>query len=296
MKRILVVGGHSSNNDDIEELRAFGAGISKSAQAVICDMTPVDQLYFVIAPGEFRAYNSQDRSLVSDYSVVILRNKMRTYNNIAYLLSRYCSTSNVPFFNDYSRYFPATKAAQAVIFYEQEVPFIKTVYAMDHAVLKAAIQKELELPYILKDAQGSKGVSNYLVRSLEELDQILANEPETDFLAQTYLPNNCDYRILLLGDQTMVIERQGTDDSHLNNTSTGGKGTLVPLDNFPSDIVMLSRRLARAMDLTIAGVDVVPHKDTGEFYVLETNAQPQIFTGTFLEEKQQAMTALLKSL
>lgn len=294
MQRILIVGGHSSSNTDVEELKAFGGGIAQSSNNATCDTTTADALYFVIAPGEFRVHTANDGSTLEAYDLVILRNKMRTYSNIAYLLSRYCAVQGKAFFNDYSQYFPATKVAQAAVFYEQAVPFIKTVYSMDRTTLASAIKKELSLPFILKDSQGAKGASNYLVQTFAQLQEILKQEPDVDFIAQSYLPNDCDYRILLLGSQVLVIKRQGKGDSHLNNTSLGGDAVLVDVSDFPAEIIAYARRLAASMGLTIAGVDVMPHKDTGEYYVLETNAQPQIFTGAFLDEKQQAMTAFLK--
>lgn len=292
MKRILIVGGHSSNNTDAEELQAFSTGVDYSVHQAMCEAATVDTLSFVIEPGRFDVYTGDGTSL-KHYDLVILRNKMRTYSNVAYLLSRYCTVHGLKFFNDYSDYFPATKAAQAVVFYEQSVPFIKTVYAMSQEVLTSIIQQELNFPCILKDSKGAKGASNYLVENIDQLQALFLKEPRTDFIAQTYIPNDCDYRILLLGDQTLVIKRQGSAGSHLNNTSTGGQAQLVALIDFPENVIAMSRDLAQAMNLTIAGIDVVPHKDTGEFYVLETNAQPQIFTGSFLAEKQQAMSAFL---
>lgn len=295
MKKIVIVGGHSNTPDDIQELNLFCQSIGEAYPEVQVEAITVDQLQFVIEPGSFKALNAKNGSELREADLVILRNKMRTYNSIAYALSRYCETAGVRFFNDYSQYFPGTKLAQAVVFYEQELPFIKTVYAMDSGALTDVIKKELSLPFVLKDALGAKGSSNYLIKSFEELADRLRAEPDTHFLAQEFCANDRDYRVLIAGSECLVIKRQGVGDTHLNNTSTGGSATLAP-GEVPAEVIEQSKRLAEAMKLQIVGVDVMPKLATDEFYFIETNSQPQVFTGSFPEEKRELMARFLDRL
>lgn len=292
MKQIIIVGGHSKTPEDVQELNSFCQSVRDAYQDAQVDAVTVDQLQFVIEPGSFRVLDANTGNELRHADLVILRNKMRTYNSIAYSLSRYCDTTKTRFFNDYSQYFPGTKLAQAVVFYEQEVAFIKTVYAMDHQALVGVIKKELALPFVLKDALGAKGSSNYLIRSYDELEERLNSEPDTHFLAQEFCANDRDYRVLIAGDEHLVIKRQGKGDTHLNNTSTGGSAELAPED-VPALIIEQSKQLAKAMNLQIVGVDVMPKLGTDEFYFIETNSQPQVFTGSFPEEKQALMARFL---
>jgi glutathione synthase/RimK-type ligase-like ATP-grasp enzyme len=295
MKQILVVGGHSTTPEDIQELHSFCDSIREAYPEAQIDSVTVDQLQFVIEPGDFKVLNAKTGQELREVDLVILRNKMRTYNSIAYSLSRYCQAADVRFFNDYSQYFPGTKIAQAVVFYEQKLPFIKTVYAMDHDVLVSLIKRELSLPFVLKDALGAKGSSNYLIKSYEELEQHLQAEPDTHFLAQEFCANDRDYRILIAGSEYLIIKRQGAGDTHLNNTSTGGSAALAP-DEVPLQVIEQSKHLAEVMDLQVVGVDVMPKLDTNEFYFIETNSQPQVFTGAFPEEKRELMSRFLDRL
>lgn len=292
MKNIFVVGGHSNTPEDIQELGLFCQNISEVYPGAQVTAVTVDRLQFVIEPGSFKVLNVQSGTELREADLVILRNKMRTYNSIAYSLSRYCEAAGVRFFNDYSQYFPGTKLAQAVVFYEQHLPFIKTVYAMDHEALTKVIKHELSLPFVLKDALGAKGSSNYLIRSFEDLAARLQAEPDTHFLAQEFCANDRDYRVLIAGSEHLVIKRQGTGDTHLNNTSTGGTATLTP-EEVPAEVIEQSKRLAEAMKLQIVGVDVMPKLGTDEFYFIETNSQPQVFTGSFPEEKRKLMVRFL---
>ncbi|MEK7152521.1 MAG: hypothetical protein AAB834_01115 [Patescibacteria group bacterium] len=295
MKRILVIGGHSASSDDVAELTRFCEGVRQTYDGAEVGMLHVDQLQFVIEPEAMRVLDSKNGQQIAGADLVILRNKMRTYSTIAYCLSRYCITEKVNFFNDYSAYFPGTKIAQAVIFYEQRVPFLKTVYAMDHAALTAIIKKELSLPFVLKDAFGAQGTANYLIRSFEDLEKCLAGEPDTAFIAQEFCPNDRDYRVLVMSDDHLVFKRQGVAGTHLNNTSQGAEATLA-MDDVPAPIIEQSHQLARHMGLRIAGVDVVPRLNSHEFYFIETNSQPQIFTGALHDEKRLHFARLLQNL
>jgi glutathione synthase/RimK-type ligase-like ATP-grasp enzyme len=293
MKRILVVGGHSAHQADMDELGQFCDGLNVAYPAAAVDKLPVDQLQFVVAPGNFLALHGPAGHSVSDYDLVILRNKMRTYNNVAYVLSRYCHAQGLRFFNDYSAYYPGTKAAQAVTFYEQGLPFLKTLFAMDPSVLRDLAQKELAFPFVLKDASGAKGESNYLIHNIKEMESRLAAEPDTNFIAQEYCPNDRDYRILIFGDEHLVFERRGGPGNHLNNTSRGAQAALAP-SAVPSEIIAKAYKLARQSGLSVAGIDVMPKLGTTDFYFIETNSQPQLFTGALLNEKRQYAARMLQ--
>lgn len=294
MKHIIVVGGHSKSEADADELAQFCDGVRNAYEAEV-GMVHIDQLQFVIAPHIFKVLNSLDGESLGTADLVILRSKMRTYNTVAYCLSRYCTTQGVPFFNDYSGYFPGTKVAQAAVFYEQKVPFLKTLFAMDPIALTTIIQKELQPPFILKDALGAKGEANYLIHSFEELRIRLAEAPDTAFIAQEFCPNDRDYRVLVMGEGQMIFKRQGSADTHLNNTSKGALATLASED-LPPEIIGQAHDLATTMGLQMAGIDVMPRLGSPQFYFIETNSQPQLFTGVLQDEKQRHFGALLQKL
>jgi glutathione synthase/RimK-type ligase-like ATP-grasp enzyme len=285
MKQILVIGGLATDPDDRDEISRFAEGVrSQADQAAEVQYTHLDKLQFVLAPGDYRIFDTQNQRQLTDYQLVILRSKMRTHSTLAYCLSKFLTDKGIDHFNDYSSYFNGTKLVQAVLFYDLELPFLKTVYAYDHAALIDAASRELQLPCIFKDAYGAHGNSNYLIRSREEADKVLAAEPDVQFIAQEYCPNDRDYRVLIMGEEQLVFERQGSADTHLNNTSQGASAQLAP-DALPAEILQQATDIADHMQLTIAGIDVMPRLGTNDYYFLETNAQPQLFTGALLPEK-----------
>lgn len=287
MKRVAAIGGVSSSHADINEIQAYATGLQAiSPHTVVVDDINLDALYVVVAPNDFRIHDTTHDRPFEAYSMVILRSKMRSHATLAYCLSHFCASKDIPHFNSYANYATGTKLYQAVVFHQLGLPFLKTVYAMRHDVLLQAVERELSLPFVLKDMQGAHGNSNYLIHSLDEARSALAAEPEVQFIAQEFCPNEKDYRVLVFDDEHLVFARQSSSDTHINNTSQGAKAVLAPKE-VPANMLGQAHALARHMHLAVAGVDVMPHAVTGAFYFLEVNSQPQLFTGALLAEKQE---------
>lgn len=138
--------------------------------------------------------------------------------------------------------------------------------------------------FILKDVEGTKGHSNYLV-SYEEAEVILAQETTVDFMAQQFIPNDGDYRVGVYGGSPkFVLHRVSNGSSHLNNTSAGGRGELVSLHEVPEKMLRLAEQAAQASELQFAGIDVIQDKVEKKWYVLEANQGSQIVTGAYSDE------------
>lgn len=115
------------------------------------------------------------------------------------------------------------------------------------------------------------------------------------YIVQQYIPNDCDYRVLLLGDECMVIRRMADGDSHLNNISAGGSAEIVDKDTLPPSVHERCRTIMRHGGLEWAGIDVVQHREGGEYFFLEVNSLPQLDSGAFREEKAELLAAYLHS-
>jgi D-alanine-D-alanine ligase-like ATP-grasp enzyme len=55
----------------------------------------------------------------------------------------------------------------------------------------------------------------------------------------------------------------------------------------------LVRRAARVSRRQVAGIDILKDKESGQWYVLEVNTSPQIFTGSFVKEKREAFAKFI---
>lgn len=150
--------------------------------------------------------------------------------------------------------------------------------------------------FILKDVEGAKGKLNFYVTA-NEAEKILDDYPDVRFMCQRYVPNDGDIRIGVYGSVArFVLSRVGNGTSHLNNTSAGGKGTLVPATDLSSRVRTLAEKAARASELQVAGVDVIQDKHTKKWFVLEVNQGSQIVTGAFTEENMRVFIEGLKSM
>lgn len=149
---------------------------------------------------------------------------------------------------------------------------------------------------VLKSVNGTKGRDNHLVHSAEEIREITAKNPEIRYILQNFIPNDGDYRIVLLNfEPKLAIYRSANGKDFRNNTSLGGEASLVPLDEVEPEVLDLAVRAAQALDIKIAGADILQNRETGEYSVLEVNRTPQLASGAFTEAKTAMIKELLKN-
>jgi glutathione synthase/RimK-type ligase-like ATP-grasp enzyme len=162
-----------------------------------------------------------------------------------------------------------------------------------------AFVEQLGLPFVLKDIHGIQGRANYLIHSEEEYDMVAAEAAKNrlPLIGQTYIPNDGDYRLLVMGGRLgLAIYRWRQDDTtHLNNTSQGGQSREVSVAQLPEQVRIDSLTAAGVMQLGVAGVDMVQDNLTGRWYCLEVNIGPKISSGALLEEKQRAFAQFIKT-
>jgi len=202
----------------------------------------------------------------------------------------------VPFMDSFVSQKGSTKLATHFRLWANEVPVIPTLYACKPSNLFASLEDPTFnwWPVVIKAIDGSKGENNFLARSAQEARTILAGNPESKYLVQQFIENDGDYRIGVYGEKArFAIMRIGAEESHLNNTSQGGRAEFVPVAEVPSAIKKLALEAASVQGLQVAGVDVIEDKHSGKRYVLEVNQGSQIVTGAFKEENMAAFNAFL---
>ena len=297
--RVLIIGNSetTTNSDDYFGRYAafFREAAAGAGEQVDVQYTLFDDLYIAVGDGAFDVYDTRNDCELREYQVIFLRGAgFRQYYDVIKTISVYAQRHGVQSVNDYSSFRDSSKLTQAVQFYAQDMPIAQTVYVTE-AVLAGKRALTFDFPCILKATFGSHGNDNYLVNSMEEVRDIVARSKPKKFVLQRFVPNERDYRILIIGDEMAVIERTAAGDSHLNNTSQGASANLVPIDTLPPEIIAASRKIAQALQLSTAGVDALADKNTGKFYFLEVNAQPQLMTGAFLDVKSQMIGRFLQA-
>ncbi len=287
--KILIVGSHSAEPNEVIQM-------SEYAQLFGASFCCTDELVFTVNTSSFEVFDGRNNCAVDSYDLAVFRGKLRTYSRTAYCLSKYLQLKQIKSLNDHLLHRSLSKLAQAIDMHELGLPFPKTVASDNPRLLLEHTVVQFSFPFILKDTNGAHGKLNFLVNNKTELEDLLQANPDTAFVAQEYIPNNGDYRILIAGDDSLVIKRQSADGSHLNNTSQGGTASLVPSDEFPTRIIEQAHQLARKLRRDIAGVDVIQDSTTGELVFLEINSQPQLVTGAFTSEKRKLIQRYLATL
>lgn len=190
----------------------------------------------------------------------------------------------------------STKIGELVRMSDKNIPLPRTFMSSHAEILKVFNGTHPPIPYpvIAKAADTYGGQMNYFVHTYEELEAAISQNKNQFFLIQEYIPNDCDYRVLVMGGQIKLImkrTRVDTAASHLNNTSAGASGELIAVDNLPGEVRECALAAAAAtLRSDFAGVDIIINKHTGKHYVLEVNEAPAIQMG---EHPEQKITALM---
>lgn len=203
----------------------------------------------------------------------------------------YLQRQGIPVINpEIGRFIPVSKLGEFVMMSDKDIPLPDSVF-MRHKHLLRAIKKgklPFKFPFIAKTINGSMGSSNWLIKNVDELHAAIESEPDNIFVLQKFIPNEFDYRILVFGGvPRMVIKRSRvSDETHVNNTSKGGDGVIIPLEQMDPVVLDIAVRAAEAVGRSdLGGVDIIIDSRDGKPYVLEVNKSPQIETGSNVDKK-----------
>ncbi len=222
--------------------------------------------------------------------IVLSTSPFHLENYVFSALSCYCHKNHIEMMDDS---FSNTdgKLYSLWRFWEQGIPVAKTAFGpLDFLAQKL---NDFGGTGVLKSVQGTKGKDNYLVHSEKELRRIITDNQDINFILQEFIPNDGDYRIIVTDyEPKLAIFRSASGKDFRNNTSVGGEAKLIPLDEVDPKILELAITSAKALQIKIAGADILPAKN-GDYTVLEVNRTPQLVTGAFPEEKLKILKELI---
>ena len=293
MKKVLLLRSKKTSENSPKFIE-FAAKIQEKLGAdIIVDHSSFDRLLFDMG-GQSSTISDVDTGIsVSDYDLVIIHVLARSFDE-AHAVAAYCKAKNIKCLDNYPASVTGNKLVMSVCFATHQVPTPRTLYGPVDKL--AEIMPELGEKAIFKDNNGTKGRLNFLVKTGEELKQTAAQNPDTRFVLQSFIPNSGDMRVITFaGQPILAFDRTAVGDSHLNNTSQGGTSTLLQVTDLSPKIKNISISAAQSVDIDIAGVDIIVDGNTGLPIVLEVNHTPQMATGAFLPEKITAYSAAIKA-
>lgn len=154
------------------------------------------------------------------------------------------------------------------------------------------LRKTLEnwtLPAIVKLSKGGRhGMGTFWIRQMSDLDELenTLNERSAKlveagkekpiyrgFLVQEFIPNNGDYRLFVVGYKSLGgFKRQPKEEKLVLNKSIGKSESLTVV---PEDIVRMAEMAAQAVEVEVAGIDLIRDNTTGKVFVVEVNEAPE---------------------
>jgi len=138
------------------------------------------------------------------------------------------------------------------------------------------VERELGFPVVVKTLKGTRGDGVLLCANREQFKDLAklldGASPGADFIFQQYIKSSHgrDVRVLVInGEAVAAMERRAADGGFKSNISLGGTGTCF---DPPQDMAQLAIRVAHALSLDVAGVDIL--FDEGGYRICEANSSP----------------------
>jgi ribosomal protein S6--L-glutamate ligase len=151
--------------------------------------------------------------------------------------------------------------------------------------------REPKFPLVAKRIFGSGGEGVSLVKSKTAFKKIIKGEDGLGYIFQEYIENDFDWRIVVIGGRAvyscMRVREQGAD--FRNNVKLGAKEVVA---RATPQVGRLAVKAARSMGLTVAGVDIIEHKNRD--YIIEVNRAPSFTTNTKISREIPALAEYIK--
>lgn len=256
-----------------------------------------EDLVYYMAQDRCEIIDTVNNAPLTEYDAIYLRYWGNAMGH-AIAVTHFCRQKGIPFVDrEAFREGSFNKLTQYINLFEAGVAFPRTLVAEAELLVAHYKQYDFTFPLILKSVGGTRGKDNYLAQNEQEMRKILSDNAHLLFVLQEFIPNNGDYRVIVMGDEVvMVIERVATGESHLNNTSQGGSAKIIPVTDLPDHVRAASIRAAKYFAREIAGVDMVESTTDGAFYCFEVNRSPQIEHASFEAEKATVLAEYLHSI
>jgi gamma-F420-2:alpha-L-glutamate ligase len=257
---------------EVKEILRFDAVANKSG----IDLSVLKPREFDLVVDHERGWSAtyDGRSLPRPDAILCRTGAETSYFTLAVL--RHFERQGVMMFNG-SRAIEAVadKLQTLQILSQRGIPTPRTILGK-FPVDVGLVERELGFPVVVKTLRGTRGAGVVLCNSKAEFNDLAdlldGAEAGADFLFQQYVTasHGRDVRVLVVnGKARAAMERRSTDGSFKSNISLGGQATRFEL---PPEMAHLAVMTARALDLDIAGIDILFDKEG--YRICEANSSP----------------------
>ena len=243
--------------------------------------------------GESKIKQFDDYQNVNDYDVLFFRTTGKHWEEVDLILNsvkvgQTQGSAHTPVIVDplvqNGKPSMACKAWQMLALKTAGIEVPKTIYGSLwylYEQMKENSISNFQFPIIVKGSGGDRGTRVYKADNLEEMEKLVRDlrKSETEdgrrYMLQEFIPNDGDYRVLVLGEKVLGIMKRSSQskDEFKNNYSAGGK---VEVADLPEEIKQLAVKAAKVCGLAVAGVDVAfRDNDLNKPIIWEVNKGPQ---------------------
>lgn len=193
------------------------------------------------------------------------------------------------------------KTLYGSLFYLRDMMKNPSVSSNSTSPLEKRENSFLDFPIIIKGSGGDRGTRVFKADNMEELEKLVMSLRKSEvsegkrYMAQEYIPNNGDFRVLVLGDKVLGVMKRSSqsEEEFKNNYSVGGK---VEVADLPEEVKQLAIKAASVCGLWVAGVDVAFRDyDLKKPVIWEVNKGPQ-FRGFMEATKIDVPAEMIKFL
>lgn len=146
-----------------------------------------------------------------------------------------------------------------------------------------------ELPVIVKLSKGGRhGMGTFWIRKLEDLVEMKTTLEERGrkaveqgkekpiyrgFLVQEFIPNDGDFRLFVVGYKALGgFKRMPKEEKLVLNKSVGNS---FSLSEVPEDVIKEAEKAAEAVEVEVAGIDLIRDSRDGKVFIVEVNEAPE---------------------
>jgi glutathione synthase/RimK-type ligase-like ATP-grasp enzyme len=296
MKKVLIIGSRRSGTKNDPQVIAR----QLISEDVVTSLAYWEDLVFTISTGEVTITHNGVDIIASRPDLVIAvgwykNGKDSIYRDVAFSVALVLEHAGITFWNsEMGRQRSTTKLSMMVQLALESLEVPRTIFSLDFST----IQAQHEFPFIAKAVAASRGNSNYLVKDDDDLSKV--KQSDGHFIIQDFLPNDHDLRVICFNGLPQLVLRRArhpTADTHLNNTSQGGKAEWIKLTDIDAQLLTFVAKIAIVSRREMAGIDLIPDANSPFGYsCLEVNAVPQLTSGTDTDIKLTSFREVVRAL
>ena len=134
---------------------------------------------------------------------------------------------------------------------------------------------------VFKTVDGWGGMGMALVDSKDKLDMILPFLNQTDlrfFYIEKFVDyDGSDFRVDIVDNQFIACYGRKAKQGDWRTNVTSG-GSVILRDDFDDKLIEIAKKAAKALNMDVAGVDIIYDRQKQDYVVLEVNGIPAFAT------------------